>query len=412
MAGGTLLKATFTLLAGGAVAQLIPLLIGPLLTRLYTPSQFGLYHLFVAVAANVAVVACARYEFALPLVRGSEEAQALSALCLRVLVAVVMATTLAALVWWGLSGDAWPMWLPVAVALLGLVSLATLQATAGKRFRALAVARVVQHGGGAVAQAGAGLAGAGVAGLIAAPLLALAATAAVLGLRVPGAFGVPGDRVRQMARRFQDFPKFNTPHAFLGALSDTVSIALVAALAGPAAAGFWGLTMRYLKAPATLVGGAVSQALYPHLADSAAPGVATAKGRSAVLRVMGLLALIAVPLVLGIWLVAPWAFEALFGPDWRDAGELASALALYIGVHFVAAPLAIVTMVWGAQAWALRLAAVGQAMFVGALAWGLTQGGLVMAGWCVSAAMLMYFGWYFVCLARWPVPAAVPMAEP
>jgi O-antigen/teichoic acid export membrane protein len=409
MAGAALLKSTFTLLAGGAVAQLIPLLIGPLLTRLYTPSQFGLYHLFAAVAANVAVVACARYEFALPLVRGSEEAQVLSALCLRVLMAVVMATTLAALVWSGISGDAWPMWLPAAVALLGLVSLATLQATAGKRFRALAVARVVQHGGGAVAQAGAGLAGAGVAGLIAAPLLALAATAAVLGLRVSGTFCVPGDRVRQMAGRFQDFPKFNTPHAFLGALSDTVSIALVAALAGPAAAGFWGLTMRYLKAPATLVGGAVSQALYPHLADSDAPGMATAKGRSAVLRVMGLLALIAVPLVLGIWLVAPWAFEALFGPDWRDAGELASALALYIGVHFVAAPLAIVTMVWGAQAWALRLAAVGQAMFVGALAWGLTQGGLVTAGWCVSAAMLMYFGWYFFCLARWPVPAAPPL---
>jgi O-antigen/teichoic acid export membrane protein len=228
---------------------------------------------------------------------------------------------------------------------------------------------------------------------------------------VSGTLGVPGDRVRQMAQRFQDFPKFNTPHAFLGALSDTVSIALVAALAGPAAAGFWGLTMRYLKAPATLVGGAVSQALYPHLADSDSPGVATAKGRAAVVRVMGLLALIAVPLVLGIWLVAPWAFEEVFGPDWRDAGELASALALYIGVHFVAAPLAIVTMVWGAQAWALRLAAVGQAMFVGALAWGLTQGGLVMAGWCVSAAMLMYFGWYFVCLARWPVPAPLEAAQ-
>jgi O-antigen/teichoic acid export membrane protein len=411
MACGTLLKATFTLLAGGAVAQLIPLLVGPLLTRLYTPSQFGLYHLFAAVAANVAVVACARYEFAIPLVRSGEDAQVLRALCLRVLVAVVMATTLAALLWWGLSGDAWPMWLPLAVALLGLVSLATLQATAHKRFRALAMARVVQHGGGAVAQAGAGLAGAGVAGLIAAPLLALAATVAVLRLPVSGALGVPGDRVRQMAQRFQDFPKFNTPHAFLGALSDTVSIALVAALAGPAAAGFWGLTMRYLKAPATLVGGAVSQALYPHLADSDSPGVATAKGRAAVVRVMGLLALIAVPLVLGIWLVAPWAFEEVFGPDWRDAGELASALALYIGVHFVAAPLAIVTMVWGAQAWALRLAAVGQAMFVGALAWGLTQGGLVMAGWCVSAAMLMYFGWYFVCLARWPVPAPPEAAQ-
>ncbi len=57
-----LLRATLTLMAGGALAQALPLLLGPLLTRLYTPQQFGLYHLFAAVAANVAVVACARYE--------------------------------------------------------------------------------------------------------------------------------------------------------------------------------------------------------------------------------------------------------------------------------------------------------------------------------------------------------------
>ena len=75
-----LLRATLTLMAGGALAQALPLLLGPLLTRLYSPTQFGLYHLFAAVAANVAVVACARYEHALPLAQrvGRPVSQAVS----------------------------------------------------------------------------------------------------------------------------------------------------------------------------------------------------------------------------------------------------------------------------------------------------------------------------------------------
>ena len=67
-ASAGLLRASLTLLAGGAAAQLVPLLLGPWLTRLYTPEAFGLYHLLAAVAANLTVVACARYEFALPMV--------------------------------------------------------------------------------------------------------------------------------------------------------------------------------------------------------------------------------------------------------------------------------------------------------------------------------------------------------
>lgn len=78
-------------------------------------------------------------------------------------------------------------------------------------------------------------------------------------------------------------------------------------------------------------------------------------------------------------------------------------LAPYIGVHFVAAPLAVVTMAWQAQGWALRLALVGQIAFVGALALGLHLGGLQGAGQAVSLAMLLYFGFYFWRLATWPV---------
>lgn len=395
-----LLRATLTLMAGGALAQLLPLLLGPLLTRLYTPSQFGLYHLFAAVAANVAVVACARYEHALPLARDDGEARALMALCRWILLVAIGLSAIGAAAW-GLSiGALWPLWLPAAVGAFGGLSLATLAAVRAQRFAALAASRVLQQGGGAALQAAAGATGAGLWGLIVAPIAAALAAAAWLRPRLGQGGRVPRAALAAVARRHRDFPLLNTPHAFLGALQDTLAVALVAAWQGPAAAGFWGLALRYLKAPATLVGGAVSQALYPALAARGAP---TVQGRSAVRRVMRTLALLALPLVLALWLFAPAAFAAAFGARWYEAGELARALALYIGLHFVASPLSVATMAWGAQAWALKLSLVGQVLFVAALAAGLALGGLNAAGWAVSAAMALYFGWFFWKLATWPV---------
>jgi len=43
-------------------------------------------------------------------------------------------------------------------------------------------------------------------------------------------------------------------------------------------------------------------------------------------------------------------------------------------------------------------------MFLGAMALGLQWGGLIGAAWGVSAAMCLYFGWYFWKLATWPQP--------
>jgi O-antigen/teichoic acid export membrane protein len=392
-------RASLTLLAGGAAAQALPLLLGPLLTRLFSPVEFGVYHLFAAVAANVAVVACARFEFALPLAQDETEAQALRVLCLRLLLACAALSGFSALGWWWAGAGHWVAWLPLAVAVAGVLSLATLWATRAQRFAALATARVLQYGGAALAQVAAGWAGWGVQGLVAAPIAA--ALLATLCLRLPMGLSWPsaGPSWRGLARKFSDFPLLNTPHAFAGALQDTVALGLVAAALGPAAAGFWGLTLRYLKAPASLVGGAVSQALYPKLAAAGD----SRQARAALRQVMGLLGGLGLGLTALLMLASPWGFEAVFGAPWRPAGELARALAPYIGLHFVASPLGVVTMAWGGQAWALKLALVGQVLFAGALALGLAWGGLVGAGWAVSGAMAAYFAYYFWRLLHWPI---------
>ena len=197
----------------------------------------------------------------------------------------------------------------------------------------------------------------------------------------------PLQRLRAMARRHRDFPLYNTPHAFLGALQDTLALLLVAAWAGDAAAGFWALALRYLKAPATLLGGALSQALYPQLVQAHSADQA----RALVRRSMLALALLAAPLAAVLLLWGPGLFTWAFGAQWAGTGALARGLALYIGLHFIASPLAVVTLAWRAQPWALRLSLVGQAVFFAALIPGLRWGGLEGA----------YFLYYFHALARW-----------
>ena len=71
-----------TLASGAALAQALPLLFAPLLTRLYTPADFGVLAVFVAWLSNLAVVATARYDMAVVLPSDDADAARLMRLAL------------------------------------------------------------------------------------------------------------------------------------------------------------------------------------------------------------------------------------------------------------------------------------------------------------------------------------------
>ncbi|MDN3545743.1 oligosaccharide flippase family protein [Kinneretia asaccharophila] len=402
MHAGGLWRSTLTLLAGGALAQALPLLLGPWLTRLYSPTEFGQFALLWALATNVAVVGCARYEFALPLEREEGPAALLMGLCLRVLLGVTAASAVAGVVLLAWQDYDLALGLPLAVLAGAAAQWLTLWATRAQRYAQLAVARVLQYGGGAVAQLALGLAGLGAWGLLLGASLAGLGAAALLARPAPqggwlGLLAQPRAALQTLARKHRDFPLLNTPHAFAGALQDSLALLIITSLAGDAAAGYWALALRYLKAPAGLVGGALSQTLYPRLVNARDPAEALALVRQA----LAALAVLALPLLLVLLLWGGPLFAWAFGERWVDAGHLAQALAPYIALHFIASPLSVATMAWQAQGWALRLALVGQLLFVAGLALGLKLGGLIGAAWGVSAAMALYFGFFFWSLATW-----------
>ena len=61
-------------MTGTTIAQAIPIAISPILTRIYTPEDFGVFALFIAITAILGTVANGRYELAIMLPKKDEDA--------------------------------------------------------------------------------------------------------------------------------------------------------------------------------------------------------------------------------------------------------------------------------------------------------------------------------------------------
>jgi O-antigen/teichoic acid export membrane protein len=67
-------KNVLTLMTGTTIAQAIPIAISPILTRIYTPEDFGVFALYMSLASIISVVATGRYELAIMLPKKDDDA--------------------------------------------------------------------------------------------------------------------------------------------------------------------------------------------------------------------------------------------------------------------------------------------------------------------------------------------------
>jgi len=66
-----------TLISGTLFAQIISLISIPILTRIYTPDEFGLYSIFFAVTSVIGMVSSLSYEQAIVLPKSQRSADAI-----------------------------------------------------------------------------------------------------------------------------------------------------------------------------------------------------------------------------------------------------------------------------------------------------------------------------------------------
>lgn len=346
------------LASGTVVGQAILILTTPLITRLYTPEQFGVLAVFAGLLGTVSVVACLRFEMAIPLPKRDGAAFQVVGLALVSLVLVTLITSAmgfgigqALLVKVGATALAPYYWLlPMAVFFAGAYQLSSLWATRSKSFRVLALTRVQQGAGAAGSQVALGLSHFGSLGLIIGQMLGQTLGLFRLGQKLYRDFMlqrvvVTRRGMKWALHRYFSFLKYDTAASLLNTAGAQVPAILFAAYFNPALAGSFLISVRVLSAPITLIGKTMMQVLLPDLVTARYNGSLPVK----ILKMQRLLAALGLGPFAVVALLAPLGFGKFFGTQWGDVGEIAAWTAIWVGFQFVYSPLSAVFVAVEAQ---------------------------------------------------------------
>lgn len=138
--------------------------------------------------------------------------------------------------------------------------------------------------------------------------------------------------MRTLAIRYRKMPLLNGPNALVEGVRNN-GMSLIVGLAGAGILGQFTKAQGILQVPMGFITASITQVFYQRL-STAKPGEMTPLVRT----VSKKLILFAIPIFALVFLLAPWLFVFLFGPQWDQAGYYARALTPWILVTVVTSP--------------------------------------------------------------------------
>ena len=335
--------------AGGAIlAQCINLLTVLLLTRIYTPYDFGLFGTYSAIVTLCAVTSGLRYELAVSLPK--REGTASNLLALTSLAVITFSLTILIVVTMlemsGLIAEVQLLHylyaLPLGIAVAGLYQTTIYWAMRHRNFQGISKSRVGQSSSVLAIQVSFGWVGAGIAGLIAGSILSHLAGAILLivaiGARKRAAFRqVSWSRMRLLAIRFNRFPKFSVLEGLAASAGTQLPILVFAASFSSTLSGQFVLAVQIAQTPLRLFGTSMGQVLFSRAAEAKRSGNLADLMSSS----MRFLARLGIAPLLMTTVIAPELFSMIFGESWLISGTYLTWLMPILAIEFIFAPLSV-----------------------------------------------------------------------
>lgn len=358
-----------TLATGTTIAQAIPLLIAPILTRLYTPGDFGLLAIFVSITALLSIVATGRYEVAIVLPVQARRARRLLRLSifltaifsLVVLTVIVLAHDTLAALFTDERMDFWLYFIPPAVLLNGIFESLRYYGIRQKAYKPIAGALTLRSATDGAAQLGAGFAGGQSFGLITGYIASLFTGNIRLwrifhkDMQQAGEQLNDRDGLKLVAGRYRNFPKFTLPAHFLNTASLQLPVFVFSVFFSGAVAGWYAFAQKVLNAPMTIMGSAIGQVFFQKAAEHKDD---SQKLREITWGLYKTLLWVGVLPLCVILIFGEGIFGWVFGAEWAVAGQYAQMLSVWVLFVFISSPLSNLFFVQEKQKQALALQTV------------------------------------------------------
>ncbi|MDG1916660.1 MAG: oligosaccharide flippase family protein [Flavobacteriales bacterium] len=338
-------KNILTLLKGSVLAQFIPLIISPIITRLYSPRELGVLALFSSLSVILGSIVNGRYEQALVLVKSEDEARHLTILSLLIsfvmslLFLIVFILFKPFLLGFFNEPDLgyWIYCIPLVVFSIGVYNTLNYYELRKKNFISISKSEVYRSASFASIQLTFPYLKSGLVGLIMGKIISSIVAPFYLWKTSKFEVGkVNFSMLTILAKKYIDFPKFTNFSILLNNLSINTINLLIPTLYSTTLLGLYSLMYKVLAAPFAFLGNSINQVF---LEEAVRQKNDTAEAFDLTKRMVLQLSLLSF-LFFGVaYFIVEDLFAFIFGEEWKMSGLYAKYLIPFFMFKFIASPL-------------------------------------------------------------------------
>jgi O-antigen/teichoic acid export membrane protein len=387
------------LITGTAIAQAISLFLAPVITRLYSPADFGTFTFLISLAGGFGLIATLRYEMAIMLPKRDEVAVNVVYLSFLIAIALCVLVALGVLSFnfFMPPGEIITQtihsglyFIPIFILLIASGNIIQNWFNRKNDYRTLAWAKIINSGGNNIVTLALGFSGFGVFGLLLGNLSGLLLMSVLFVIGILANYKGLGQHFsfqeqKKLARKYLDLPLANTPQMLIELVQIYGIVFLLKTFYSPDVLGWYALSQRLLQAPLWLAGAALCQVYY----KDASERFATDRDiRPLMKKTIKLSTLIVLPVLIIMVTIGPWLIGWVFGQAWRESGVIARILAPWFFFDFIRYSISQTPLIIGKTRQMLMVSMIGALFMVTAIAVGSIFFGSAIAGFVLLSVML------------------------
>jgi O-antigen/teichoic acid export membrane protein len=344
---GSFLHNLSIVMSGTAIAQLIGIALMPVVSRLFTPGDFGIFGSYNSVLGVITAIVTLQYTQAIMLPKKRSDALDLFfATCFSVVIITLFCLLSGLIIPETIQNiikvnTSWFVFLlPVSALAFGFKQALQSWCIRIKAFTTTSKSQIIQSLSSIMIWLISGWFGAGAWGLIIGSIFAQFIASANLLHRFKqdharNGSGFRWERVKSAAVKYRDFPLYSAPQNLMNALSQGLPVLLLGHFYGITIAGAYAFGMKILQVPANFILRPLRQVLFQKASELENHGQSIYP--LFIKSTCGLMALAFLPsLIIFIW--APDIFSWVFGKEWLTAGTYVRWLILWIFISFSNVP--------------------------------------------------------------------------
>lgn len=342
-------KNIITLTSGTAIAQAIPFLTTPLLSRIYTPLEFGVFAAFMSGVLVLAVLATGRYEMALLLPEKKEDTINLLALSSGLVVAFCLLLLLLIpflkdrLLDWSGGHEVidWIYLYPLAIAVMAFNQILSFWNNRKKNYKRLSFNKINQSSFTAGFKLVSGLVKVNAFGLIMGNIVGFLTSTGLFIYRflkedMALLKLVNWPSMKEQARRYVKFPKYDMSSGVLNTFSSQVPIMMLALYFPVTVVGWYSIAHNVLRLPMIFIGSSIGQVFFQHSSELKTDPDRLRETTYNLFRKLMYLGILPMAVIGGF---GDLIFRIFLGEDWVVAGIYAQLLSPWLLVVFIASPI-------------------------------------------------------------------------